>query len=210
MNNTNNYCLTLEDYSYPRYSSVVRRYFGEMEDVEELMEGLRSDDWTRTRYWETLEAFDYYEEDDTVTHVAAGTEFQLLEPMEMLATQDAVLENHSWNCTGYSGAIFPLYAQKISVSQILLRGEDDMLYRCIKAEFEGLHICMPGMGWYAPGSDIKGFPRMIKYENHAHKMQMYVEEACYNVDDLMNALQDMQAIEKIDLAEACCDILGLA
>lgn len=208
MMNTEKYCLTLEDFGYPRYSSIVRRYYGTMGDVENLMEGLRNDDWTRTRYWETLEAFDCYERDDEVTHTTAGTEARFLAPAVMLARQETVLESRSWTCAGYSGALYPMYAQKVYVNQILLRGEDDLIYRCVKADFESLRICTPGMGWYVPADGGNGFPGMVKREGNAHKMQMYVEEACYEIDDLMTALEDMQEVSKINLAEACRDILG--
>lgn len=210
MMNTEKYCLTLEDYGYPRYSSIFRRYYGTMEDVEVLMGRLNDNEWTRTRYWETLEAFDCYELDNEVTHMVAGTEACFLTPVVTLATQETVLEKYSWICTGYSGALYSMYAEKIYVNQVLLRGEDDMIYRCIKAEFEGLRICALAIGWYAPGDNIKGFPGMVKCEGNVHKMQMYVEEDCYLSDDLMTALEDMQKIGKIDLAEACRDILGQA
>lgn len=207
---TDKFCLTLEDYGYPRYSSIVRRYYGTMEDVEDLMKRLSGDAWTQTRYWEMLEAFDCYELDNEVTHAVAGTEIQFLESVATLAVQATVLEKHRWTYTGYSGAVYPMYAQKVYVNQILLRGEDDMLYRCVKADFEGLRICTSGIGWYAPGDSIKGFPGMVKREGDVHRMRMYVEEECYPSDDLMTALEDMQEIGKIDLAEACRDILGLA
>ena len=101
-----------------------------------------------------------------------------------------------------------MYAEKVSVSQILLKGEDDMIYRCVKVSFEGLRICAPGLGWYAPGDSMKGFPGMVKQEGGVHKLRMYVEEACYESDDLLTALEDIQEVDKIDLAEACRDILG--
>lgn len=79
-------------------------------------------------------------------------------------------------CVTNSGISYPMYANTVNVSQMLLQNEEGDVYRCIKADFEGLMICAPGIGWYIPNGSCKRFPTMISYENNTHSMLMYVCE----------------------------------
>lgn len=202
------YCLTLEDYSFPRYSNVVRNYYGTMEDVNEVISELDSNEWTHTRYWETIHAFDCFEDDPDVGHTAAGSPCRFLDPLTLLATRETVLHQQRWTYTGYSGAVYPMYAECVRVKQVLLQENGGLIYRCIKATFEGLSICAHGVGWYIQGGRYNGFPGMFQYEDDTHAMQMYVEEACYEAADWYTAVCDLHDGNKIDLKAACRDILG--
>ena len=55
MNEKQFYEIRLEDYSFPRYSSAIKSYYGTREDIDRLIAYLKDDDNLRVRYSETIE-----------------------------------------------------------------------------------------------------------------------------------------------------------
>lgn len=208
LNENKNYCIYLEDHSAPRYVAMAKPYFGTMDDMIRFKDLLKENEHTCTRYCDLIDGITFYDLDWDMTHTVSGIEYKLLNDMTELCRYEIIMEKPRWEYVTNNGVSYPMYANAANVSQVLLQNEEGDVYRCIKAAFEGLMICAPGIGWYIPNGFCKGFPGMISFENNTHSMLLYVCEEYYSSWDLDLAMEDILDAGKIDLAAACRDIMG--
>ena len=199
--------IKLEDYRFPRYASTVRSYYGTMDNIINLMVHLSDNDWTRTRYQETIDAAEFYDLDNEITHTVAGQAFPILTPVEEVARFETQLTNRSWYYTAYNGAVYPCWAEKIDVCQTLIRTGDGY-QRCLRASISGLNICHHGTSWTTPGNAIKGFPGVVTWDSTGHTMNLAVALAHYPFEEQNQAFADVVDIETIDLSVVVADILA--
>ena len=207
MNSEKMYELVLEDYSFPRYASAVKPYYGTMDDIINLMVRLADNDWTRTRYQETIDAAEYYVLDDEITHTVAGQVLPVLTPVQEVYRFETQLHNLRWNYTAFGGAVYPCWATEIDVCQSLIcteRGYE----RCIRASISGLNICYHSTGWTTPGGVIKGFPGIVTWDEQCHKLNLFVSQAHYEFNELATATADVVDVNTINLAAIMADILA--
>lgn len=207
MNNEKIYEITLEDYSFPRYASAVKSYYGTMEDIINQMVRLSDNDWTRTRYQETIDAAEYYDLDDQITHTVAGQVLPILTPVQEVCRFETKLSNQRWEYMSYNGAVYPCWANEVDVCQSLIRTESGY-ERCLKATISGLNICHHGTGWITIGNLIKGFPGVVTWDGEHHNLNLFVSQAHYEFDELDTATSDVVDVSTIDLSAIMADILA--
>lgn len=207
MNNKQYYEINLEDYSFPRYASAVKSYYGTMDDVINLMVRLADNDWTRIRYQETIDAAEYYDLDPEITHTVAGQVLPILTPVEEIARFETKLTNRSWYYTAYNGVVYPCWAENLDVCQTLIRAGDGYR-RCLRASVSGLNVCHHSIGWANPTDVIKGFPGMVSWDGEHHTMNMFVPQAHYDFEAQDQAIADVVNVSTVDLSAIMADILA--
>lgn len=207
MNNKQYYEINLEDYSFPRHASAVKSYYGTMDDIIDLMVHLADNDWTRTRYQETIDAAEYYDLDPEITHTVAGQVLPILTPVQEICRFETQLTDQRWNYMTFSGAVYPCYAANVDACQTLIRTESGY-ERCLKAVISGLSICHHGTGWTTPSNVIKGFPGVVIWDGEHHCLNLFVSQAHYEFDELDMATTDVVDVSTIDLSAIMADILA--
>ena len=207
MNDRQFYEICLEDYSAPRCMSIIKSYYGTMDDISELINYLRSDGSICMRYRETIEAVQNYDEAKIPVHSVAGRVFPILTPVQEVSRFETQLEDHQWNYTTQNSEVYPFHADKIDICQILLRTNTNYV-RCLRAQASNLSICRQGMSWICPGDGIYGFPGIITQDGGRHMMQLFAAQQHYRLELLTKATADLADINKIDLSVFSADMLG--
>ena len=90
----------------------------------------------------------------------------------------------------------------------MLLETDGRYVMCARANFVGLEIYAPGVGWVHPGNNIQGFPHMVTYSDNTYRMTLAVAEGEYCEHTLDLALENITDPEAVDLACLVADILG--
>ena len=178
-----------------------------MDDIINLMVHLSGNDWTRTRYQETIDAAEYYDLDPEITHTVAGQVLPILTPVEEVARFETQLTNRSWYYTAYNGVVYPCWAEHLDVCQTLIRTSDGYT-RCLRASVSGLNICHHAIGWANPNDVIKGFPGAVTWDGTNRTMNLSVPLAHYEFDDQNQAFADVVDVASIDLSAIVADILA--
>ncbi|MBQ9762020.1 MAG: hypothetical protein IJV82_02975 [Oscillospiraceae bacterium] len=201
------YCIMLEDYYYPRTASVAKAYYGTFEDVLGLTHFLAEDDGTRRRYQELIEKVEFYDCIHGGSHVVAGVEYPLLTPMVEVCRYESVLMDHNWNGIGFSGAYCSFTADRVVVTQVLLK--TNIGYRrCLKASFTNLRTCIPNWGWTCLNGATKGFPGVVTHVDNSTCMNLFIDQQYYSFGELAQAVADMMDPERINLVAVMGDIVG--
>lgn len=210
MENTQFYKTYLEDYSFPRYASVVKPYYGTEEDIYNVISTLADDEWTSKRYREIIEAVYTYDTDDkrfeTVATIA-GQVHPVMTPVEKIGHFETTLTNHSWIYTDYYGKVFPCQADSIEVYHVLLR-TDKGYDRCMKATITGFSVCYHSAGWIQLCRNTKSFPGIVTYDEKRHIMNLMVCVDSYGFDELAVAASDLVDTACINMAALTADLLG--
>lgn len=207
MMNKEIYEIKLEDYRFPRFASAVKSYYGTMDDIINLMVHLADNDWTRTRYQETIDAAEFYDLDPEITHTVAGQVLPILTPVEEVARFETQLTNRSWYYTAYNGVVYPCWAERLDVCQTLIRTESGY-QRCLRATVSGLSVCHHAIGWANPSDVIKGFPGAVSWDGANHTMNLAVPLGHYSFEEQNQAFADVVDVESIDLSAIMADILA--
>lgn len=199
--------LTLEDYSLPRYLPATKSYYGSMDSIIALMMRMEDDINVGARYKEMLDAAEYYDLDNEITHTVAGNTEPIFTPVQEIACMETTLYNKEWEYKAYNGTPYPCKASEIEVRQSLL--ETGFGYElCVQANIIGLSICYPGIGWMCPNSAIKGFPYMVSYGENTHRMALGTSQAHYQPHELEWAMADTLNPNSVNLACLVADILA--
>ena len=112
--------LTLEDYACPRYLPVSKSYYGSMDEMVDFMIRLEDNPATGARYKETLDAAEYYDLDNDMTHTVAGQTLPIFVPVAEVSRLETTREDVRWEYKTYSGTVYPCYASKIEMRQSLI------------------------------------------------------------------------------------------
>lgn len=207
MNENQIYQVCLEDYALPRYAANYNCYYGTMADMDTLVAALQGNNETKIRYAQTISALKGYRLDSNLTHNVAGIELPILKPVEQVCCKSFQLEEQQWIYSCVSGGCCGVKAKAVTLDQVLYREGND-LFRCVKASFEELQVSVPGLGWYRPGSWVKGFPGMIRKSENRLSMTMYLQMQSYTLAQQSVATADTTEWHSDDLEEACRDIIG--
>lgn len=207
MNNEKIYEITLEDYSFPRYASEVKSYYGTLDDIINLMVRLSDNDWTRTRYQETIEAAEYYDLDNEITHTVAGQVLPILTPVREICRFETRLNNQHWDYTTTGGVVYPCWAYEVEVCQSLIQTENGY-ERCLRATLSDLSFCHQSVGWLNVNNAIKGFPGVVTFDDNCHKLNLFVSQHHYEFDELDAATADVVNVNTINLAAIMADIIA--
>lgn len=200
--------IQLEDYSSPRCTHAMSDYYGTLEDMNSLKNYLKSMEGTKIRYGETINALEYFDLDEEITHRVAGKEVRLLTPSTLYGQFDTVLTDHYFEYRGgldpYSPS-YPCYVSRAEVSQVLV-GMGAGYARCIKAKLFGLKIRLHGTGWSVV--PIKGFPGIVTWDGESYCTNLFIVGGCYLHDDFNGAAAATANPETIDLSCVVENILG--
>lgn len=199
--------ISLEDYSFPRYFPSYRPYVGSKEEAMLFAERLAGNMYAATRYEKLIQGIRNYDENPHTIYEIAGQKHQVMTPMEEVYRRELTLEGHRWEYQSARGSLYNLEADRIWVSQIVVRNERWAL-RCSKAAFEGLRIMVPGIGDVYLNGEVKGFPGMIYYQDDTHYMSLYITQKQYQVSQLDEAIQDIEGVYGLDLTDVSRDSIG--
>ena len=199
--------LSLEDYSYPRSMSTIKSYYGSMESMIEFLNRMEDDSLVATRYKETLDAAEYYDLDNELTHTVAGTTEPIFTPVEELSRLETTLYNKEWVYEAYNGQLYPCRADSIYMRQSMVETEDGYEL-CVQANITGLQICYPGIGWMFPNGVIKGFPYMVTFDGTSHCMALASTAKFYEFEESDVAYADALNPNAVDLSVLVEDILA--
>ena len=198
--------IKLEDYAAPRYASVIKSYYGSMEEMIDMLTRLEDNTQACTRYQETLDAAEYYDLDDQATHTVAGKTLPIFTPATIVSRHETTLEKTYWYYVTPNQRFFPCYATQIDLRQTLVEtstGYD----RCVQATISDLCVCFQNTGWALPPV-IKGFPGMVIRDGDTFRMSLSVFQAHYEFDELDRALKETADCAYTDLANLVADIIG--
>lgn len=199
--------IRLEDYTQPRRMSAIRPYYGTQDDINDLMDRLKSIDGANVRYEETINAVEFYELDENTVHVVAGQALPVLKPVNEMIRVSAQLGSRYWNYIACNGYVYPCYASKIDACQNLIC-TDSGYERCLKVTFYDLSISFPGVGWVSYRNNFKGFPGMVVSDGDKVSLALFASQEHYEPGEGDSAKADVLDFEKIDLSVAVADILG--
>ena len=199
--------LALEDYSCPRHQPFPKYYYGSMEAMIKLMLRMEDDGCVQLRYKETLDAAEYYDLDNEITHTVAGITVPIFTPVQEVFCLETSLYNKEWAYKAYNETLYPCKASEIELRQSLVQ-TDDGYELCVQANIIGLTICYPGIGWVCPNGLIKGFPHMVTFDGTVHRMALATSQAHYMPDELERAMTDALNPNSANLALLVADILG--
>ena len=207
MNEKQFYEIRLEDYSFPRYSSAIKSYYGTREDINRLIAYLKDDDNLRVRYGETIQAVESYDGTNVPVHNVAGHEVPILIPVREVSRFETQLTDQSWFYLAHGNEVYPCRADTVDVCQILIRTCSDYV-RCLRAEVSNLLICYHILGWIHHNDLTKGFPGIITPDGDRHIMNLLAPVKHYTLDQQAQATADMAAINKNDLSVFSADMIG--
>lgn len=199
--------LALEDYSCPRHLPFPKYYYGTMDSMIELMLRMENDGYVRLRYKETLDAAEYYDLDNEITHTVAGNTEPIFTPVQEISCLETTLYNKEWEYKAHNGTPYPCKASEIEVRQSLVQTGGGFEL-CVQANIIGLAICYPGIGWMCPNALIKGFPHMVTFDENTHRMALATSQAHYQPNELDWAMADALNPNSVNLSLLVADILG--
>jgi len=201
------YRIYLEDYSLPRSISAVKPYYGTMNDIINLMVELSDNPGTNMRYKESIEAVEYYDLNNDVTHVMAGQVLRVLMPVQEVRRFETQLEDLSWRYTSTEGIEYPCWASRADICRVLLK-TDTGYDLCLKAKLEGVTTCLQNIGWINLNGIIKGFPGTVHWDGTYYTMNLFVLQKHFNFDEIEMATADMVNMNHIDLSVIMEDIIA--
>ena len=200
--------LNLEDYSMPRYMSAIKPYYGTMDEIIDMLNCLKDNEYTAIRYKKTLDAAKFYDLlDPEVTHTVAGQTLPIFTPVREISRLETCLGSRSWNYTTFNGVIYPCYAANIEVRQTLIQTENGYEH-CVQANITGLRVCYPGIGWMDVAYAIHGFPEMVTFFNGIHSMVLATSQEHYDLDELQEAMAAATNPMSVNLSTLVADILA--
>ena len=199
--------LTLEDYSLPRYLPATKSYYGSMDSIIALMMRMEDDINVGARYKETLDAAEYYDMDNEITHTVAGQTLPIFVPVAEISRLETIRQDVRWEYMTCRGTVYPCYASKIEMCQSLIEKPTGYAL-CVQANITGLQICYPGVGWLCPNGAIKGFPGMVTLCDNTHQMALAAAQAHYEFSEYHLAMADALNPDSLNLSCLVADILA--
>lgn len=208
LNENTMYRFNLENYATPQSNPNPFSYFAAMDDVLQWATAISKDKDLSKRYQHLITALDEYDLDPEITHMVAGQEVCILEPIKVLARAEVTMTALHWTYTTYKDAIYPMSAHRADICQVLL-DDSSKLHRCIKVRFEHPCVCLQNGGWILLNDSYWGTPEMLVFCENTSTMRMYVRAQTYTTDQYQQAIDDLSHPTDKDLAIASHDLIGL-
>ena len=204
------YEFNLEDYTLPGFCSGDKQYYGTIADMQKLIDNLESDEKIKEDHQDTIAAFNAFKNGNlNAVHIVAYNNRILGRPVKYVAFSNQTIENKSWDHRNTYGFLYHMKAEKIDVSQLVIKLGPKEFVRVARATFKNL-VYENDFGPHVLRT-YWGFPYMItnsadEDENVISSNQLYTIEQTYNnVDD---ALTDLYNPEKISFTEILNDIFA--
>ena len=199
--------LSLEDYSLPRYLPATKSYYGSMDSIIALMMRMEDDINVGARYKETLDAAEYYDLDNEITHTVAGQTLPIFVPVAEISRLETIRQDVRWEYKTCRGTVYPCYASKIEMCQSLMETKSGYEL-CLRANITGLQVCYPGVGWIGLTGIAKGFPYMVTFADNTYQMALAAAQAHYEFSEYHLAMADAQNPDSVNLSCLVADILA--
>lgn len=204
------YCLYLDDYSGPSFTSWGKPYYGTLEDIQCLVDALAHNGKDHgLSITELIGAIRVYlAGNHGVTHHVGYQEVPLLMPVSLLGTRRLSQEHFSWEHTNIWGCIYPMRCDAVTVDLYWVSGPEGFS-RVERASFDNL-VYMGGFDSWRPLRDgFWGFPEMIKTDGDTCSIRLAVIDKRFKNRDA--ALEDMaaaHAVSDVNFKRICDDIFG--
>lgn len=202
------YAINFKDCAMPAFCTFTHVYFGTQSELMQVASNLEKDNISP----ETSKAIiDYFNGDTSATHTVAFWKYNVLTPVEVLAEQEFILENHKWTHINIWGFPYEMKSDFIKAHQLIFKYENK-IYRTIKGRFKNL--CYDGIDNWVP---VKGtfwgnkFLLNVEYldngDDFIFSNILYHTQEIYE-DDLEKAMSDMRDINKLEFKDICNEIFG--
>ncbi len=191
MNDEQYFSIKLDCLIMPEERLVVKRFYGTLAQIADLMNHFEEDEWSSLYYASTICAWrDYQCGILGAVHTVGNAQERLLTPLSEVCRSAYLVDNPRWTYRNKFGCTMCAKADLSDADQLLLQDGDHYL-RCVRFWFEGLSHVHSEKGWIPCDGKPKGIPYMIVcYEEGAVTSALYVLEEEYT--DLEAAKQDMQ------------------
>lgn len=203
------YCLHLDDYSMPAFTSFGKAYYGTMADMEAFIAALDGHEKYHDRYAALIGAFREYEAGNhAVKHNVAYQDVPLLEPVKLLGTAKLRLDNYRWEHLNTWKWPYNMKCDVVETTHYWL-SLDGVYCRAVKARFENLQYEDIGGGWHSLDDGFWGFPMIIKRDGRYLYNSLIEEEKRFKRKK--DALEDRAGFlltREVDFTEFCNDIFG--
>lgn len=204
------YCLRLDDYSGPSFTSWGKPYYGTLADIQGLVDALSDDGKEHgLTITEMIDAFRaYLTGDHEVAHHVAYQEVPLLTPVEALGAKRLSQKHFSWEHTNTWGCIYPMRCDCVTIDLYWISGPEGFS-RVVRAGFDNLAYMGSSDSWHPLRDGFWGFPEMIKTDGNTCSIRLAVLDKRF--ENLDAALEDMAAahtVSDVNFKRICDDIFG--
>ena len=208
--NSQFYCLSLDDHSAISFCSFDKYYFGNIPMIASFIQSLESDEQYVKKYSQLISAFkEYCNGNIRITHNVAYKKIPLIDPVyvyEKIKIRNDInkIEHlNTWDC------IYYMRWKKAESEHIWLRCKNSYI-RCIKAVFTNLEFAVDDIeDDYRKIEFSAGFPKMINFYNETVFNKLYVAEKYFkNEDEMLCDIEKFKEIPNPIYTEIFNDIFG--
>lgn len=206
------YGINLNDYWYPKRLRTKKGYVGTKDDLETFAGLLETFYWSNEQACAVSTAIRGYfsglsPESMMQKH---GDGFEWVHPLEVIYQSEPItLEHHFWQYKTANDAVYPMYADSVSVSRIIV-ADAGLLFTAIKGSAKGLCVCLQGTGWTELGGVMSGYPETVTYdcEEGLYEMRMFTLVDRIWPEEIEELIQKWSKGEDLDLPCLCKDIIA--
>lgn len=202
------YALCLDDYSSPSFISSEKPYIGTIEDIINLLNAIKSDEFFHDKFPELFSAFDrFLKGEKNIMHNVALRKVQLLTPVIEIDSTTSYLENTKFEHINTWGFPYEMQFEKAHSEHVwvLYKGK---YYRCIRAKIRDLKY-KNSIGQYKEIDMAWGFPRQIEFENDITYSRLYVTEKVFEKqEDVLTDIENFKQNPDPIFTEILNDIFG--
>ena len=203
------YCLNLDDYSAPSFTSFGKAYYGTLPEIRAFINALAGDERLKDRYEKLITAFREYEAGNLeVKHNVAYQEIPLLEAVALFGTHTLRLDNYRWEHLNTWKWPYNMKCDCVETRHYWIKA-DGYYARCVTARFEGLAYEGFAGSWMNADGGFWGFPHMIEVNGRFCFNRLAVEEKRFKRrKDLLEDKSAFPIARDVDFSEFCNDIFG--
>ena len=203
--------LYLPDPIAPFYNPNVAFYVGTQEELLAFAD--RVEDSSKASYYEdVIGAVRAYPNDSEARYKIAGGEYDAMVPVTEIGRKEFSLSDHTWiHKVPGSNHQYVMNANYIWVSYVIIKVANHRFVTCCKAQFEGLGMSVPGVGWIALGNGPEGTPGLFyhdednKAETH---MSLYRSTRWHSSDEKAPTVENLPGPLRADLSTVIAELVG--
>ncbi len=208
--NTQFYCLTLDNYSAPSFCSFDKYYFGSIHMIGSLVNTIEADKRTADNHSQLIQAFKEYCNGNTeVTHNVAYREIPLLEPISVYTSikiktgSNKIKHRNIWDC------IYYIRWEQVESEHIWIKYKD-RYFRCIKASFTKLQYSdLDTEDTYRNFIYTSGFPGIVDVSSKPVFSRLFVVEKFFkNKEEMLCDIEKFRKTPEPVYTQIFNDILG--
>lgn len=206
------YAINLENCWYPKRLRPKKGYIGTKEDLEAFATKLEEKHWSKKAATSAAIAIRSHFDGKSPKSMIEkyGDSFEYVHTLKLIHQANPItLENHYWQYRAVNDAIYPMYADRITVGRIIFSAYG-VLHTAIKGSVEGLHVCLQGIGWIALKGIMNGFPETVTYdyEEEMYEMRLFALDCRLQPEEKDEMIKKWSTNEDVDLEFLCQDIIA--